>query len=56
MKAILFVKYSKFYVALEKCQQNSQKILMVLKIIPFEVKPLISLNYDKNACEQPLTC
>ena len=29
---------------------------MVLKIIPFQVKVPISVNYDKNACEWPLTC
>ena len=28
---------------------------MVLKIIAFEVKALISINYEKNACERPST-
>ena len=28
---------------------------MVLKIIAFEVKALISMNYEKNACERPST-
>ena len=32
------------------------KIFIALKIIAFEFKPLISVNYDKNACEQPSTC
>ena len=29
---------------------------MVLKLIAFEVKAVISVNYDKNACEQPSMC
>ena len=37
-------------------QKNLQKMLMVLKIIAFEIKVLISVNYDKNACERPSTC
>ena len=27
--------------------------MMVFKIIAFELKILISVNYDKNACERP---
>ena len=30
-------------------------MLIVLKLIVFEVKPVISVNYDKNACERPST-
>ena len=37
-------------------QYQFQEKLMVLKIIAFEVKPLISVNYDNNACERPSTC
>ena len=29
---------------------------MVLKIIAFEIKPLISVNYEKNACDRLSTC
>ena len=48
MKLIFFSKYSKFYVALENAKKF-EKIMMVLKIIAFELKALVSVNYDKNA-------
>ena len=38
-----------------KMQQNFEKMIIVLKIIAFEVKPLISVNYDKNTCGRPAT-
>ena len=38
---------------MSKMQEHFIKLLMVLKIIAFEVKPLISVNYDGNACERP---
>ena len=31
-------------------------MLVALEIITFEVKPLISVNFDKNACERPSNC
>ena len=34
-------------------QLNLQKMMMVLMIISFELKALISVNYEKNACERP---
>ena len=37
-------------------QKNLQKMLMVLKIIAFEIKVLISVNYGKNAGERQSTC
>ena len=55
MKVILFSKYSKFYVDFQKALKF-QKILMVLQIIVFEFKPLVSVNYHKNACERSSTC
>ena len=36
-------------------QENFEKIWMVLKIIAFEIKVLISVNYYKNAWERPST-
>ena len=30
--------------------------MIVFKIIAFELKALISFNYDKNTCEGPSTC
>ena len=35
---------------------NFQKMFMVLKIVSFELKVLISVNYDKNASERLSTC
>ena len=37
-------------------ESNLQKMAMALTIIAFELKALISVSYDKNACEQPSTC
>ena len=37
-------------------QEKLEKILSLLKIIAFELKALISVNYDKNACERPSAC
>ena len=51
MKVIAFSKYSKLYVDFENAIKFSEN-LTVLKIIAFEVKPLISVNYDKIACER----
>ena len=47
MKVILFSKYSKVYVDFENAIKFSEN-LTVLKRIAFEVKPLISVNYDKT--------
>ena len=55
MKVIFFSKYPKFYLDFEnriKIPEN----LMVLKIVVFELKALISVSYDENACERLLTC
>ena len=54
MKIIFVSKYSKFYVYFENAIKF-QKMLMALEIITFEVKPLISVNLVKNACERPST-
>ena len=55
MNMISFSKYSKFYVDLENAIKF-QKNLMSLEIIAFDVKPFISINYNKNASEWPSTC
>ena len=41
---------------ISKMHSNFQKMLMVFKIIAFEIKPLISDVYEKKACERPSTC
>ena len=50
MKVIFFSKYSIFYVDLE------DEIKFRENLHAFELKPLISVIYDKNACERPSTC
>ena len=49
---IFISKSSKFCLDFENAIKFSEN-LTVLSRIAFEVKPLISVNYDKNACERP---
>ena len=55
MKIILVSKYSKFYVDCVNAIKFEEN-LIILRIIAFEVKALISVNYGKNACKPPSTC
>ena len=41
---------------ISKMLGNLDKILTVLKIIPFELVERVSVNYDKNTCDGPWTC
>ena len=42
--------------SISKMEKNLKKVLMVLKIIVFELVAVVPFDYDKNACEQPSTC
>ena len=37
-------------------QENFQKLLIILKIVAFEVKVPFFINYEKKACEPRSTC
>ena len=39
-----------------KCTKKFQKMLMVLKIIAFELVPGVSVKYDCNTCDGTSTC
>ena len=44
------------FMYIAKMQSNFLKMRMVLKITPFDIKSLISVNYDTNASERLSPC
>ena len=53
---MLFFENTQNFTYISKMQKNLEEMLMALEMTAFKVKLLISVSYDKNACERPSTC
>ena len=53
---MIFFENTQNVTYISKMQKNLEEMLMALEMTAFKVKPLISVSYDKNACERPWTC